>query len=327
MAVSVRLIAPKRLQAYSDLLTVYEKCWGLLRRKVPPLNHSVSHAHTSHSLATNLYSKDTRFVFELIQNAEDNNYEAARDNSDKPFLTFRLCPESIVIDSNEDGFTEPNVRAICSTGESTKSGSTGYIGEKGIGFKSVFKVASKVHIQSEPFSFFFEHTRGDGGLGMVTPIFEHHHSIHSSNVRTRMTLTLAKPSEAEKVATEFEGLPETLLLFLTKLQKITILKAAEEPHDDSETTYSKEEDPVQHRATLTKTFVENRGCQRSRRSTVSTYQIKSRLLTNLPKHHARPHSNQAEVRLAFPLDKQSIPIIQRQHVFAFLPIRQVGFTV
>ena len=325
MAVSVWLIAPRRLQVYSDLSTVYEKSWGLLpRRKTPPLKHSVLHAQTSHSLATNLYSKDTRFVFELIQNAEDNNYGAARD---KPFLTFRLCPESIVVDSNEDGFTEPNVRAICSTGESTKSGSTGYIGEKGIGFKSVFKVASKVHIQSEPFSFFFEHTRGDGGLGMVTPVFEHNHLISSPNIRTRMTLTLANPSEAEKVATEFEGLPETLLLFLTKLQKISMLKAAEEPHDDSETTYSKEEDLMQHRATLTKTLVENRGPERLRRSTVSVYQIKSRLLTNLPHHHARPHSNQAEVRLAFPLDKKSIPIIQQQHVFAFLPIRQVGFTV
>lgn len=52
---------------------------------------------------------------------------------------------------------QSNVRAICSTGESTKTNTSGYIGEKGIGFKSVFKAASKVHIQSGPFSFFFEH--------------------------------------------------------------------------------------------------------------------------------------------------------------------------
>lgn len=36
------------------------------------------------SLATNLYSKDTRFVFELIQNAEDNNYTWATALGEEP---------------------------------------------------------------------------------------------------------------------------------------------------------------------------------------------------------------------------------------------------
>ena len=279
------------------------------------------------SLATNLYSKDTRFVFELIQNAEDNKYETALANSDKPCLIFRLSPKDIVIDSNEDGFTEANVRAICSTGESTKSDSKGYIGEKGIGFKSVFKVASKVHIQSGSFSFCFEHTRGDGGLGMVTPIFEDHCEIHPcSDIRTRMILTLAKPSEAKDLAKEFYDLPDTLLLFLGKLQRITIYTVGP-PCDEAEITYSKQEDLVQHRATLTKLSVDNRNGQESRQSTISIYQMKSRLLRNLPQHHARLHSNQADVVLAFPLDKQSIPVVRPQYVFAFLPIRQFGFTV
>lgn len=284
-----------------------------------------SFAYHSHSLATNLYTKDTRFVFELIQNAEDNEYTTEQAIRDKPFLIFRLCPESIIIDLNEDGFTEANVRAICSTGESTKCVSNGYIGEKGIGFKSVFKVASKVHIQSEPFSFFFEHTRGNGGLGMVTPMYEDHHEV-PRNIRTRMTLTLANPSEADKLATEFFDLPETLLLFLCKLKKITILRA-EPPYDPSVTTYSKQEDPMQHRATLRKLSVYNRNGTRLRKRSISTYQVKSRTLRNLPHHHARPHSNKAKVVLAFPLDSQSVPIVQQQYVFAFLPIRQVGFGV
>lgn len=290
-----------------------------------PLELSTFPTYHYHSLATNLYTKDTRFVFELIQNAEDNEYTMEQAICDKPFLIFRLCSRSIVIDSNEDGFTEANVRAICSTGESTKTVSDGYIGEKGIGFKSVFKVASKVHIQSEPFSFFLEHTRGDGGLGMVTPIYEDHHKVFP-NIRTSMTLTLANPSEAEKLATDFYDLPETLLLFLNKLKKITILKA-EPPYDPSEITYSKTEDPMQHRATLKMLSVYNRNGTRLRKRTISTYQIKSRTLKHLPRHHARTHSNQAELVLAFPLDGQSVPIVQQQYLFAFLPIRQVGFSV
>lgn len=287
-----------------------------------PVELSTSPTYHRHSLATNLYTKDTRFVFELIQNAEDNEYTTEQAIRDKPFLIFRLQPKSIVIDSNEDGFTEANVRAICSTGESTKSVSSGYIGEKGIGFKSVFKVASKVHIQSEPFSFFFEHTRGDGGLGLVTPMYEEHHEVFP-NIRTSMTLTLTNPSEAEKLATEFYDLPETLLLFLKKLTRISILRA--EP--SYEITFSKQEDPVHHRATLSKLSVYNQQGTRLRKETISTYQIKSRTLKSLPQHHARPHSNEAELVLAFPLDNQSVPIVQQQYYFAFLPIRQVGFSV
>ena len=105
----------------------------------------------------------------MIQNVEDNQYSKAATAKQDPFLIFTLHPSRIVVDSNEDGFNEANVKAICSTSQSTKTNAQGYIGEKGIGFKSVFKVASKVHIQSKPFSFAFQHKFGDSGLGMVTP--------------------------------------------------------------------------------------------------------------------------------------------------------------
>lgn len=278
-----------------------------------------------YSLATDLYTKDTRPLLELIQNAEDTEYTTEQANHDKPFLILRLCSESIVIDLNEDGFTEANVRAICGTGECTKTVSSGYIGEKGIGFKSVFRIALKVHMQSGRFACSFEHIRGDGGLRIITPIYEHHHKVFP-NVRTSMILTLTNPSEAEKLATEFDNLPETFLLFLNKLKRITILNA-EPPYKPFEITYSKQEDPMQHRATLRKLSVYNRNGMRLRKRTNSTYQIKSRTLKNLPPHIARPHSNQAEMVLAFPLDSRSVPIVQQQYVFAFLPIRQVGFNV
>jgi hypothetical protein len=89
-------------------------------------------------------------LYELIQNAEDNDYDRAEAAGLQPSLSFSLYPNRIVIDSNENGFQEGHVKAICSTGESTKALIQGYIGEKGIGFKSVFKVAKKVHIQSGP---------------------------------------------------------------------------------------------------------------------------------------------------------------------------------
>lgn len=46
--------------------------------------------------------------------------------------------------NNEVGFSANNIRALCDVGNSTKMGhNAGYIGKKGIGFKSVFRVPLK----------------------------------------------------------------------------------------------------------------------------------------------------------------------------------------
>lgn len=72
-----------------------------------------------------------------MQNADDNNYP---DDVD-PTLVFILQDAGIVVLNNEHGFSAENIRALCDIGNSTKKGSkAGYIGHKGIGFKSVFRV-------------------------------------------------------------------------------------------------------------------------------------------------------------------------------------------
>lgn len=59
----------------------------------------------------------------------------------EPTLAFILRDSGIVVLNNEQGFSAKNMRALCDVGNSTKKGSsTGYIGKKGIGFKSVFRV-------------------------------------------------------------------------------------------------------------------------------------------------------------------------------------------
>ena len=176
-----------------------------------------------YSVVNNLYSKETRFLYELIQNAEDNSYLTATADGEEPFLAFKLYPHRIIIDSNEDGFSESNIRAICAVGKSTKKHSAGYIGEKGIGFKSVFKIVREVHIQSGPFSFAFSHTRedDDDGLGMITPYYEDAEEL-PMGVRTRMTLTLLDSTKFEERASEFRDVPDTFLMFLTQLQRLSI---------------------------------------------------------------------------------------------------------
>ncbi len=94
-----------------------------------------------------------RFLSELLQNADDCLYDAKV----RPEFHLRISGNQLVVDYNETGFTKDNVRAITAIGESTKklllSGNDKSIGEKGIGFKSVFGVAKTVEIHSNGFDF------------------------------------------------------------------------------------------------------------------------------------------------------------------------------
>ncbi|GKE39712.1 histidine kinase-, DNA gyrase B-, and HSP90-like ATPase family protein, partial [Tanacetum coccineum] len=87
-------------------------------------------------LSQELYSQDSHFLLELVQNADDNVYP--RDV--EPTLNFILQETGVVVLNNEQGFSAENIKALCDVGNSTKKEpSAGYIGKKGIGFKSVFR--------------------------------------------------------------------------------------------------------------------------------------------------------------------------------------------
>ena len=103
-------------------------------------------------LSKELYSKDTHFVLELIQNADDNHYEKSlllASAVEVPAIKFIISSSSVTVLNNEVGFSEKNIRAICDVGSSTKGAHhSGYIGQKGIGFKSVFRITDTPEIHS-----------------------------------------------------------------------------------------------------------------------------------------------------------------------------------
>lgn len=90
----------------------------------------------------------SRFLKELIQNADDCEYLGGA----KPQFRISIDGQKITTESNERGFTRNNLRAITAIGESTKKRLFGNnmdsIGEKGIGFKSIFGIANIVTIRS-----------------------------------------------------------------------------------------------------------------------------------------------------------------------------------
>jgi len=86
--------------------------------------------NTIEQLAENLYTHNVHFVMELIQNAEDNTYS---DGDVIPTVKLELYPHAVVVFNNEVGFSDDNIKSVCSVNKSTKKGKVGYIGQKGIG--------------------------------------------------------------------------------------------------------------------------------------------------------------------------------------------------
>lgn len=103
--------------------------------------------------ADGLYHNDLRFLFELIQNVDDCLY--ADPTNCELSIHFDFNYGTITLEYNELGFTPNNVFSITGIAEAAKNISPDKIeiGEKGIGFKSVFGVADKVLVQSGLFSF------------------------------------------------------------------------------------------------------------------------------------------------------------------------------
>lgn len=104
------------------------------------------------TIVEEIYKKTAHFIYELIQNAEDNEYDCPT-----PTLSFTLGEGWLKVENNEKGFSKKDVEGISDIRQSKKSETTlGYIGHKGIGFKAVFRVSDSPEIYSNGFHFLFK---------------------------------------------------------------------------------------------------------------------------------------------------------------------------
>ncbi|KAJ0329922.1 hypothetical protein COL5a_003750 [Colletotrichum fioriniae] len=294
------------------------------------VEEALSNAHRMSGLSV---ITNARFVFELLQNADDNHYEKARESGTAPFVSYKIFPDKIVLECNEDGFSPENLKAICAIGQSSKTGAQGYIGEKGIGFKSVFMVAWKVHIHSNYFSFTFTHKKGDSGMGMISPVWEETTEELKSPL-TRITLYLYEAGdEAERIRgsiqSQFEDFQANMLLFFKNIRKIQVAFYDDKGQQSSSETYSIAQ-PIPGHATLTKIKTTGMTTESEDRH----FRVVRHVAKNLPRNENRTYSESeestraystSEVVLAFPVSDSSVPIIEPQEIFAFLPVRPVGF--
>ncbi|KAM3752097.1 hypothetical protein ACB098_04G163300 [Castanea mollissima] len=198
------------------------------------------------NLSAELYAKDAHFLMELIQNAEDNNYLKGVDPSlefviTSEDITNTGAPATLLIFNNEKGFSSKNIDSICSVGRSTKKGNRkhGYIGEKGIGFKSVFLVSSQPCIFSNGCQIRFnEDPCPHCNLGYIVPEWVEESptlsdikKIYGSGT-TLPTTTIVLPLKFDKVKPVKEQLsnvhPE-VLLFLSKIRQLSVREHNKDP--------------------------------------------------------------------------------------------------
>ncbi|RGL16264.1 sacsin N-terminal ATP-binding-like domain-containing protein [Bacteroides uniformis] len=104
-----------------------------------------------HAIMGDLYTETERFVFELLQNADDQPKEGSL-----VYVNLKTLNETLLFLHSGKPFSEADVESISSIGDSTKKKDSEKTGYKGIGFKSVFSDAETVFINSGNFSFAFD---------------------------------------------------------------------------------------------------------------------------------------------------------------------------
>jgi hypothetical protein len=174
-------------------------------------------------LSHDLYSDENHFVLELIQNADDNQY----DPDLMPTLRFVLSSERILVCNNEIGFRPDNIAAICNVGASTKGKhKEGYAGHKGIGFKSVFMVSYRPEIHSRNYHLRFDTVDGDDKIGYIRPIWLDQYEEELPNAdkwTTCIRLPIRQESRGVGLQQNFNQIQARLLLFLNRLRQIEII--------------------------------------------------------------------------------------------------------
>ena len=167
-------------------------------------------------LSEDLYSSQTHFVLELLQNADDNTYAKGVE----PRVHFTLDSSSVLlVQCNEQGFEEKHVRALCDIGASTKSAKTGFIGQKGIGFKAVFAVSDAPEVHSAGYHFRFSKESY-----MIPEWIACANACPSGSWATTIKLPLRNEFRADphRLITQLDALSPCMLLFLQRLHEISL---------------------------------------------------------------------------------------------------------
>ncbi|KAG2848601.1 hypothetical protein PC118_g4237 [Phytophthora cactorum] len=272
-------------------------------------------------LSDELYSESTHFVLELLQNADDNNY----DDAVVPLGEFTLTTDKeIVFFNNEQGFSAANVQAICDVGASTKASidSEASIGKKGIGFKSVFKVSDNPQVHSNGFHICFhaKSSKHGNGMGYILPYWLDDTTQWKQRRGTMFVLPLndASVHRVADISQSLMAFEPSVLLFLRRIRELRLRDSARQ----QALHFLKKETKLQADTQLVQLY-----SQVKSESSVEVTQQKWLVVKETlepPQLFNRSHAT--EIALAFPVEDSNAgdrPPLQQ--VFCYLPLRSYGF--
>lgn len=107
-------------------------------------NYSYGHDNEHLEMLSNLYTDDSHFVYEILQNAEDAQASEVK---------FVLYKDRLEIFHNGRAFNERDVKSITKYAKSTKKTDVNTVGKFGLGFKSVYSVTDEPEIHSGDYDF------------------------------------------------------------------------------------------------------------------------------------------------------------------------------
>ncbi|MGJ0329216.1 ATP-binding protein [Aliarcobacter cryaerophilus] len=113
--------------------------------------HATNLVASLNSLSSDLYTDSKRFIYELLQNADDSS-----ENNQLIEVEIKLFKNYLVVAHTGKVFDKDDIRGICNLDSGTKKSSINKTGFKGIGFKSVFGQSDKVIIFSNNEYFKFD---------------------------------------------------------------------------------------------------------------------------------------------------------------------------
>ena len=201
-------------------------------------------------------------------------------------------------------------------GCSSKAGQNDTIGEKGIGFKSLFKIADVVTIQSGVYSFKLDTRPPLKNLGMVLPIWVDKTQDFQG---TSINLQLKDGLDVYKLREHLASFDFTFLLFTRKIKVISLKVSIGQPFGKLgqlkhlEPEGERIETRIDGRPKTTMDFITFR----------FTYE---HMPPRQPSSQVQPDSNETTIVLAF-AHRDHKPFVKGQKTYAFLPVNSFGFHV
>jgi len=183
-------------------------------------------------LSGELYSSNAHCIYELLQNSDDAQYTQGDPATCEIVGVRSELGSFLAVLSNEKGFTKANLKAICDVGASTKAGDVHTIGEKGIGFKSVFRLSDNPQIHSNGLHIAFNPNKYPAGAIVpewIPPerrtLYQKAKSLSSTNCKSGVLLPLKSSlsnHSLESLWKEIGGFPTAVVLFLRRIHRLHI---------------------------------------------------------------------------------------------------------